>query len=440
MALHRVKIGLTLHIAGEPEQRIYPAPQPGRVGVIAADFIGLKPAMQVGVGDSVKRGQVLFLDEQVPGVRHTAPAAGTVSAIHEGEQGALQSVVIELNERERDGVLSEADEVRFESYTGRNVAGLSRGEIKALLVESGLWMAFRTRPFSKAPHRDTEPHAVFVTAMDTNPLAPSPAEVIETNEADFELGLVCTAKLTEGKVYLCKARGAAIPANPNTGIYIEEFEGPHPAGTVGLHIHLLNPVDRTKTVWHVNYQDVIAIGRLFATGRLDVVRVISLAGPAVKRPRLLRTRMGTSTDDVVSNELEPGESRVISGSVFSGRTAMGDAAGYLGRYHHQVSALREGAGTSLRNVQGGPGACGERRFFRWLVPGFDSCPILGERRSALIRALARGDVERAERLGCLELDEEDVALCTFVRPAKQNYGHALRRILDLIEARETGPS
>jgi len=423
------------------------------VAILAEDSVGLRPTMLVKVGDSVKRGQPLFEDKKNPGVISTSPAAGTVAAINRGEKRAFQSVVIDLDEAERRNA---GEQVSFSNYTGNDPAGLSRDQIAALLVESGLWNAFRTRPFSKVPPLGSVPAAIFVTAIDTNPHAPNPELVIKGREKDFERGLICIAKLTEGRTYLCKARGAAIPANPNTGIQIEEFEGVHPAGTVGLHINRLSPVSQKKTVWHVGYQDVLAIGMLFASGKLDVERVISLAGPSVQSPRLLRTRFGASTDDIVNGELKPGEHRVISGSVLSGRKAMGDVFGYLGRYHNQIAVLREGR---------------EREFLGWMAPGFSKFSIIpvyfskllkgkkfefttstnGSPRAMvpigmyeqvmpmdivptfLLRSLLIGDVEEAEKLGVLELDEEDLALCTFVCPGKHDFGVRLREMLNQID-------
>lgn len=456
MAVHTIKKGLNLPIAGAPVQAIEAARPPKSVAVLGADYIGMKPTMAVKVGDTVKRGQLLFDDKKTPGVRYTAPGAGTVTAVNRGAKRAFQSLVIELNDAERKRELREEDVVPFEQFTGNDPAGLSRDQIMGLLVESGLWTAFRTRPFSKIPAPGTDPHSIFVTAIDTNPLAPSVEQILAGREEDFQRGLICVAKLTEGKTYLCKAKGAAIPANPNTGISIEEFEGVHPAGTAGLHIHLLDPVHREKTVWNIGFQDVIAIGHLFRTGELDFERVVSLAGPMVTRPRLLITRIGASTDDVTEGELKDGECRVVSGSVLSGRQAQGEVHGFLGRYHQQISVLREGR---------------EREFLGWLAPGKDKFSLLnifisritngksfdfttstnGSKRAMvpigmyervmpmdimpthLLRALISEDLESAEKLGCLELDEEDLALCTFVCPGKYEYGPILRKNLDVID-------
>lgn len=461
MGLHTIKKGLKLPIGGAPKQTISPARSVPKVALLAADYVGMKPTMFVKVGEKVKRGQPLFEDKKTPGVVFTAPGAGTVAAVNRGDKRAFQSIVIELDAGEKEGgyaegAPAEGDIVSFENYTGRDVAGLSGDDVRALLVESGLWTAFRTRPFSRVPSPEANPDAIFVTAMDTHPHAPSVDEVYKGNEEAFQQGLLCVAKLREGHIYLCTAPGSAVAAAAYTGVEIETFEGIHPAGTVGVHIHTLDPVHREKTVWHLNYQEVIAIGKLFTTGKLDVERVISLAGPSVKEPRLLRTRLGASTGELVEGELNDGENRVVSGSVLSGRTAQGDIHGYLGRYHHQISALPEGR---------------KREFFGWLSPGANKFSIIntfisklspgksfnfttstnGSERAMvpigmyervmpmdimptfLLRSLVMGDIERAEHLGCLELDEEDVDLCAFVCPGKYDYGQHLRKVLTDIE-------
>ncbi len=456
MALHTVKKGLDIPITGGPEQRIDNAPPPAKVALVADDSVGMRPTMFVTPGDAVKRGQLLYEDKKTPGVLYTSPGAGKVLAVNRGERRAFQTVVIELNENERSGNLTPDDEVPFNSYTGKAIAGLARDDIRTLLVESGLWTAFRTRPYSKVPAPDAEPQAIFVTAMSTDPLAPSADVIFDGRQAEFDQGLLCLVKLCEGTTYLCRAPGSKISADPHSGVITEEFDGPHPAGTAGFHIHTLYPVNSERTAWHIDFQDVIAMGKLFATGKLDVERTISLAGPAVKRPRLLRTRLGASTDDLVQGELERGDNRVVSGSVLSGRTAMGEVLGYLGRYHHQISALLEGR---------------ERQFLGWMMPGFDKFSVAklfasslfpgkkmpfttavnGSIRAMipfgfyedvmpmeimptfLLRAMMAGNIEKAEQLGCLELDEEDLALCTFVCAGKIEYGQVLRNMLETIE-------
>jgi Na+-transporting NADH:ubiquinone oxidoreductase subunit A len=424
------------------------------VALLGADYVGLRPTLHVSPGDDVRRGQLLFEDKKTPGVRYTATGAGKVVALNRGKKRAFQSMVIELSDGERGG---RADEVSYSSFSGKHPNGMTGDEVKELLLESGLWTAIRTRPYSRVANPETRPRSIFVTAMDTNPLAPSLDKAIEGHHADFERGLVAISKLTDGSVFICSSPESNIPVPRNPRYQHEEFIGPHPAGTAGFHIHKLDPAGRERLVWHLGAQDIAAVGKLFETGSLYVDRVISLAGPVVGNPRLLRTRLGASVDDLLAGEqLEPGENRIISGSVFHGREAVGETEGFLGRYHQQISVLKEGR---------------EREFFGWLVPGVNKYSVgrtflstllpgrkfdfttttHGSHRAIvpighyekvmamdlvptfLLRSLVMRDVELAEQLGCLELDEEDVALCSFVCPGKTEYGHYLREVLTMIE-------
>jgi Na+-transporting NADH:ubiquinone oxidoreductase subunit A len=453
--MFRIKKGLDLPIAGEPEQTIHTARPPARVALLAADYVGMRPSLAVQPGDSVLRGQLLFKDKKTPGVQYTAPAAGRVVAINRGERRAFLSLVIELSREERAGA-GDGEQVPFAHFTGKPPAALTADEIRVLLLESGLWTALRTRPYSKVPSPYTRPRALFVTAMDTHPLAPSVEAILAARNDDLAAGLACIARLSDGPTYLCMARGSSLMRDAVDGVTPVIFAGPHPAGTPGVHIHLLAPAHRERTVWHAGCQDVAAIGRLVRTGSLDVERVIALAGPGVRNPRLLRTRLGAATGDLTRDELHPGQQRVVSGSVFGGRTAWGQIDGFLGRYHQQVTVLPEGR---------------EREFLGWLAPGRNKFSVTnaflsalnrtrrfafttttnGSRRpmvpigtyervmpmdiepAFLLRALITGDLEEAEQLGCLELDEEDLALCTFVCPGKYEYGPMLRDMLTRIE-------
>lgn len=442
----KIRRGLDLPISGSPEQVISEAPKSRSVAVIGADYHGMKPTMEVKEGDKVKLGQLLFTDKKTEGVRYTSPASGTVAAINRGERRVLQSIVIDV----------EGDEAEiFASYKSDEISGLSADVIVENLVASGQWTAFRTRPFSKVPAPNTKPASIFVTAMDTNPLAANPVVVLAQEKEAFSLGLMLLTKLTENNVYVCKAVDADITVPNNPKLKVETFAGVHPAGNAGTHIHFLDPVNINKTVWTIGYQDVIAFGHLFTTGKIYTNRVVSLAGPQVDKPRLLRTRLGASLDELTAGQLKPANNRVISGSVFGGRKANGPYA-YLGRYHNQVSVIEEGD---------------DRPMLHYLRPGFDyfssmgiyisqffkskkfnfTSTTMGSERAMvpvgsyekvmpldilptqLLRSLIVGDTDMAQKLGCLELDEEDLALSTFVCPGKYEYGPILRDNLTQIE-------
>lgn len=441
----RIKRGLDLPITGAPEQRIQAGRPVRSVAVIGFDYHGMKPTMAVQVGDRVKLGQVLFSDKKTPGVVFTAPGAGTVSAIHRGEQRVLQSVVIDLDGDEA---------VEFKRYGDADIDRLDDQAVRSNLIDSGLWTALRTRPFSKVPAIDARPHSIFVTAMDTHPLAVDPVVVISEHKDDFSRGLRVLARIAP--VVVCHADGTQMPCSGLANVRAETFAGPHPAGLAGTHIHFLDPVGGDKSVWSLNYQDAIAIGKLFASGRLWTERVVSIAGPMVDKPRLVRTRLGANLDELTAGELKAGRKvRVISGSVFGGRSSRG-ACAFLGRYHVQVSCLEEGteremlhylrAGANKHSVMNlYISKLSPARLFdfttstngspRAMVPigNYEEVMPLDILPTQLLRALIVSDTEMAQKLGCLELDEEDLALCTYVCAGKYEYGPILRDNLTRIE-------
>lgn len=440
----KIKKGLDLPITGAPEQSITDGAEVRSVAVVGCDYVGMKPTMAVKAGDRVKLGQVIFSDKKTEGVNFTAPGAGVVKAINRGDRRVLQSVVIELDGDEA---------VEFNKYDAAELSGLSREQVEQNLIDSGMWTALRTRPFSRVPKPGSTPNSIFVTAIDTNPLAADPAVIINEQPEAFSQGLTILSKLSATTVYLCKAPGANIPSAD--GVTVEEFEGPHPAGNAGTHIHFLDPVSQQKTVWTIGYQDVIAIGKLFTEGKLFTDRVVAISGPRASKAGLVRTRLGACLTDLLADSQEGTHNRVISGSVWSGITADGPYA-FLGRYANQVTILEEGD---------------EREFLGWIVPGTKKYSVLnifasfltpskkfdfttttnGSERAMvpvgqfeqlipmdilptqLLRALVTGDIVHGMELGCLELEEEDLALCTFACPGKYEYGPILRDNLTRIE-------
>ncbi len=444
--MFRIRKGLDLPISGVPEQHVTTGASIHHVAIVGDDYVGMRPAMLVQEGDRVIKGQALFEDKKNPGVMFTAPASGTVVAIHRGERRVLQSVVIQI----------EGDEKReFARFDAADLATLSHDVVQTQLLESGLWTALRTRPYSKTPVPGTVPAAIFVTAIDTNPLSADPQPLILAERKAFDAGLAVLTRLTPGKVHVCQACGGKLGGHPQGQVAFNEFAGPHPAGLVGTHIHFLEPVSLTKQVWHLNYQDVIAIGKLFTTGELCAERIIAIGGPQATQPRLVRTLLGADLTALLAGETKEGENRIISGSVLSGRHATGPMA-WLGRFHLQVSVVLEGR---------------DKELFGWVLPGAEKYSVTrttlghflrhklfnfststngGERAmvpignyervmpldilpTVLLRDLLAGDTDGAQALGCLELDEEDLALCTYVCPGKYEYGPVLRGVLTRIE-------
>jgi len=439
------KLGLDVPIAGPPRPDIQ-ASSVGSVALLPGDYPGVRPVLRVEEGQRVVLGEPLFEDRADPRLRFVSPGSGTVSAIHRGAKRALRAIEVTLEGDDGGG---------REIVAPGDVEALPRGRIRDGLLDSGLWSSLRSRPYGRVALPDAVPHALFVTAMDTNPLAPDPRIMIGEYSRDFADGVLALSRLLDGHTYVCCAPGPDLRLPEDPHIRVAEFSGPHPAGLPGTHIHMIAPVSAQRAAWYVGYQDAIAIGRLFRTGQFRTERIIALAGPVVTRPRLLRTRLGANIDDLVQGEIGPGECRVISGSVLAGRPAS-DWAAFLGRYHNQVSVLQEGR---------------DREFLGWTTPGGDKFSVtrtflsgflpkrlyplttnqLGSPRAMipigafervmpldllptqLLRAIAVGDTDMAQQLGCLELEEEDLALCSFVCPSKYDYGPLLRQALVRIE-------
>jgi Na+-transporting NADH:ubiquinone oxidoreductase subunit A len=443
----KIRRGMDIPIAGSPEQQIEILAAPRNVALLGPDYVGMKPTMEVAEGDVVRKGQRVFTDKKTEGVCYTAPASGKIIAINRGARRVFQSIVIEVD--------ADAEAINFGALSAADARQLDGQAIRTRLVDSGQWTALRTRPYSKVPSPTTSPAGLFITAMDTHPLAPEPTAIISQQQDAFALGQDLLAAMVDCPVYLCCAPTADIPKGEHPRIRQEGFAGPHPAGLAGTHIHSLMGASLSNVGWYIGYQDVIAIGRLFLDGQLYTDRVIALAGPQVERPRLIKTQLGADLQALTAGELKAGDNRVLSGSVLGGRAVQSDVA-YLGRFHNQVTVLAEGR---------------ERDFMGWLSPGAKRHSVMGIYLSSwfgmkpvdmttntngseramvpvgnyervmpldilptqLLRSLLVGDTETAQALGCLELDEEDLALCTYVCPGKYEYGPVLRENLTRIE-------
>ncbi len=447
------KKGLDIPIAGTPGTEIKDGRLVRSIAVLGRDYIGLKPRMQVQQGDRVTLGQPLFVDKRDPNVKFTAPGSGTVSAVHRGQRRVLLSVVIALDSDEKD-------DGGFAKLANADATALPLQEIKQALFDSGFWTAFRTRPYSKIPQSDGTPRSIFVTATDTQPLAADPSVVVKAQSHAFANGLRVIGRLTEGSVYVCTGANWNGPIGDGEQFEHVEFTGPHPAGLPGTHIHHLDPVSTERVVWQIGYQDVIAIGKLFADGKIFTERVVALGGAGFESPRLVRTRLGASIDELTAGELQltglKGDApRLISGSILSGRTGTG-AEAYLGRYHLQVCSIPEGNGKHLFGWLGIlskafsiAGLFKRRTRHSKLLPfstirngraaamipidAFDNVMPLDILTIPLLRALLVKDTDQGQALGCLEMDADDLALCSFVCPGKNDYGAILQVNLERIE-------
>ncbi len=448
MAIFSIKKGLDIRIAGKPVDTVTEAPTPAFLALKPGDFLGIKPKLMVAEGDKVKVGQPLLYAKKFPDLKFCAPAGGTVREIRRGARRALTEVIIERDAQE--------EWVEYPVYTADRVGNLAPEKITSHLLESGMWPVIRQRPFAKIPLSTQQPMAIYVNGMDTEPLACDPNVAINGRDADFQLGIDILSRLTKGKTYLTlKADHPVASAFQNVrNAETHYFKGPHPAGLVGTHIRRIEPLRRNEVIWYLRAVDVADIGAFFRTGKFPVERIVAVSGDGIQQPAYLKIRKGAQLSSFLEGRLGSGKMRYISGTILTGTAT--DYKGYFGFYDTTCTVLPESD---------------QRDFMGWAMPGwkkystfraFGSSLIprkvyhLDTRKnggvrpivnvgawekmlaldihiSYLVRAILANDFEEAEKLGLLELSEEDVALCTFACPSKMELGPIIRQGLDLFE-------
>ncbi len=322
-----LKKGHNIRISGIPTGEINPVKDSAEIGIVPADFQGIKPKLVIKPGDTVKLGSPLFFDKNMPQVNYPAPAGGTVKDIVYGERRVVRKIIIS----------TDTDEQALKQEP-LSIEGASRDEIVQYLLNGNLWPLIRQRPFGKTANPADTPAAIFVSGLNTAPLAIDPAMALEGREDEFRNGMAVLRKLTGGKVHLTVKSGSEAAVFENlAGVDIHQISGPHPAGNVGIQIHHIDPLKPGTVVWTVSPQQVASIGKLFTSGQFDPTVAVSLAGPAAKSPGFLKTRIGVSLSGIAAGS-EPGTGRVISGDVLTGRMAAPDGD-FLGFYHSGVALL-----------------------------------------------------------------------------------------------------
>ena len=408
------------------------------------DFIGCFPKMLVKEGDEVKAGSPLFFDKYREDISFTSPVSGKVTGIRRGAKRKLLEVIVEPDGKEESLDFGAGDPAKME-----------REAIIEKLLKSGLWPFIRQRPYSIVAQPKDEPKAIFVPAFDSAPLAPDFDLMVHGQGEAFQAGLDVLARLTKGKVYLnIHEEGTKSKVFLNAkNVEINRFKGPHPSGNVSVHVSRLSPMNKGDVIWYVYPQDILAIGRLFLTGKHDTTRLIALTGSEVKKRRYFKTRAGASITDMVKDNVENGELRYISGNVLTGDKI--DKNGFTGFYHSQVTVIPEG---------------NYYEFFGWALPGFGKFSISrtypaflfpnkkyrldtnmhgGERAYVmtgmfekvfpfdiyplqLIKAILVEDIDLMENLGIYEIDAEDFALCEVIDTSKTEIQKIVRNGLELM--------
>jgi Na+-transporting NADH:ubiquinone oxidoreductase subunit A len=424
----KLRKGLDIKLKGNAEKVLETLPVPVAVALKPTDFPGLTPKLSVKTDHEVKAGDALFYDKYHPEIIFTAPVGGKVVSINRGERRKILEIVVETNEN--------AGAVEFKKADPNSLSG---DEIKEQLLKSGVWPFIKRRPYGIVALPDDKPLAIFISTFDTAPLAPDYNFVLEGQMETFQTGINALKKLTSGKVHLGVNENSAFTSVKN--VEINQFSGPHPAGNVGIHIHHIRPINKGEIVWTINVQDVLFIGRLFETGKVDFSKIIALAGSEVESPKYYKTILGAPVGFVTEGKLKKVDykQRIISGNVLTGTKVK--PQNFFGYYDSLVTVIPEGDDyellgwadlgadkfsasktflTSLfpkkeyemnANMHGGERAFVLSGQYEKLVP-MDILPVY------LLKAILVNDIDKMEQLGIYEVIEEDFALCEYACTSK----------------------
>ena len=442
-----LKKGLNIPISGEAELRVSKAIAPGITAVRPTDFKGLLPRLLVKEGDSVLCGSPVIADKKNPDILLTSPVSGTVKALVRGEKRKLLAVLIES-----DGAQKCVD------FGVKDPSAMDAGQVKAALLESGLWPWIIQRPYGIIADPSVRPSGIFVSAFDSAPLAADADFCFADEIKNIQAGINAVAKLTDGEVHVSyNADGDPASAlRKLTGVHAHFFKGKHPAGNVGVQISHIKPIRKGDTVWTISLLGLAAIGKLFTKGRYDVRRKVAVCGPMAIEPSYVETLPGMPMKELAgfygSNAPEV---RFVSGNVLSGSNEGAD--GYLGYFSNQVTLLREGTERELlgwlrplrwkqfstdhsyfswlmpkrkydmdTNLHGGPRAFLMNDGYYAKVLPMDIYPIY------LTKACLAGEIEKMEQFGIYEVLPEDLAVCEFVDPSKNNIQEIIEKGIDLM--------
>lgn len=438
--------GLDINLVGKPQESLVDAPQASEYALSPLDFEGVTPKLLVKVGDRVKAGTPLFFNKYDERILFTSPVSGTVSAINRGEKRKILSV----------SVVPDAQQ-EYESFGKLDLRQVTREEIVDRLLRSGLWPMIIQRPYGVIANPSDTPKAVFISAFDSAPLAPDYNYVLRAELKNLQAGVDLLRRLTTGKVHFSMRVNAEGQLLTLKGVEQHRFNGKHPVGNVGVQIHHIDPINKGDIVWTVNVQDLAILGRLVNEGRVDMTRIIAVAGSEIERPRYARVIAGARIDSIVKGNVKSPKDgrrvRFISGNVLTGTKTSRE--GYLGYYANMVTAIPEGdkyellgwARPRLRKFSV------SRAYFSWLFPNraydLDTNMNGGERPFVvtglyekylpmdiypmyLFKACLAGDIDKMENLGIYEVVEEDVALCEFVDPSKTEIQQIIRDGINLM--------
>lgn len=441
--LIKLRKGLDINLKGKAAAEVVSVKEPGFYALCPDDFTGVTPKVVVKEQEYVMAGGPLFVDKNHPEVKFVSPVSGVVTSVERGARRKVLSITVEA-----------ASEQDLEDFGKKNVAQLNSAAVKEALLNAGMFAFIRQRPYDVVADPTVAPKAIFVSAFDTNPLAPDFEIALKGEEANFQTGLDALAKLA--KTYLSIAASQKSSALINAkNVEVNVFDGPHPAGNVGVQINHLAPVNKGETVWTIDPQAVIFIGRLFNTGHVDLTRTVAVTGSEVKKPAYCKLKVGALLTNVFAGNVTTGrELRYISGNPLTGKKVSPN--GFLGAFHSQLTVIPEGSdihemlGWIMPRVNE---FSTSRSYFSWLqgkkeysldarVKGGERHMIMSNEYDRvlpmdilpeyLIKAIIAGDIDRMEQLGIYEVAPEDFALCEFVCSSKMELQRIVRDGLDML--------
>ncbi len=438
----KIKRGYDIRLKGKAQEKVQKLSL-NKYAVKPTDFHGIFPKLSVRVGDKVKRGAPIFFDKHHEHISIPSPISGTVTDVIRGAKRKMLEIRIE-----DDG----ADE--FVDFGIENPENLGAEKVKSKLIESGLWSLIRQRPYTVIANPVDKPRDIFISGFDSAPLAANLDFVLEGKEESFQAGIMALSNLTEGKIYL------GIGANTKSKVLLQtkgvervQFDGPHPAGNVGIQIHHISPINKGELIWTVQAQDVVTIGNLFLKGQYDSDITIALVGSEIENPQYYQVKRGADIAGIVEGKTTPGHLRFISGNVLTGTKI--EKNGYLSYYHNMITVIPEGDKYELfgwlipspkklsfyrtafswltpnkeyrlnTNLNGGERAFVMTGFLERVLP-MDILPVY------LLKAIMVDDIDQMEQLGIYEVDEEDIALCEYISISKINMQEILRNGLDMM--------
>ncbi len=439
--LVKLRKGLDINLKGKPAREMLDVKPSAVYALCPDDFTGVTPKVVVKEEQMVKAGEALFIDKNHPEVKFVSPVSGKVTLVERGARRKVLSV----------RVAAEGNEVV--EFGKKGVAQLTGAQVKEALLEAGLFAFFKQRPYDVVPSPEVAPRAIFVSAFDSQPLAPEFEYVLSGQEADFQTGLDALAKMAP--TYLgVSAKQTSAALKEAKGVTVTVFDGPHPAGNVGVQINHTAPVNKGEVVWTLGAEEVIFIGRLFNKGQVDFTRTIAVAGSEVKTTGYARVKVGAQIESVLKGRMAEGNLRIINGNVLTGGKA--SMEGFLGAHATELTVIPEG--DDVHEMLGWimprfDQYSTSRSYFSWLMGKkeytLDARVKGGERHMImsgeydrvfpmdimpeyLIKAIIAGDIDRMEALGIYEVAPEDFALCEFVDSSKLELQRIVREGLDAL--------